>query len=87
MGGSPFDEAKMNESKAYHEKHIQLQPDDPEPYYWVGVIDWSLSYRANKDMREDLQRTAKKQVKETDPMPPALAKQFAEKYGQKWMMA
>jgi len=81
MGGSPFDEAKLNESKSYHEKHIKLKPDDPEPYYWVGVIDWSLAYRANKDMREAYNRTAKKQVKETDPMPAALGKQFAEKYG------
>ena len=68
----------MNESKSYHEKHIQLQPGDPEPYYWVGVIDWSLAYRGNKDMREAYNRTSKKQIKETDAMPPALAKQFAE---------
>ena len=81
MAGSPFDEAKMNESKSYHEKHIQLQAGDPEPYYWVGVIDWSLAYRGNKDMREAYNRTSKKPIKETDAMPPALAKQFAEKYG------
>ena len=35
----------MEESKTYHEKHIALKPDDPEPYYWVGVIDWSLAYQ------------------------------------------
>jgi tetratricopeptide (TPR) repeat protein len=81
MGGSPYDEAKMNESKSYHEKHIQIKPDDPDPYYWVGVIDWSIAYRGNKDMRDAYNKTSKKPLKETDPMPPALGKQFSEKYG------
>ena len=62
MGGTPFDAQKLADSKAYHEKHIALKPDDPEPYYWVGVIDWSLAYRANKDMRDTLQQ----HIEETD---------------------
>lgn len=81
IGTSPYDEAKLNESKSYQEKHIQLKADDPDPYYWIGVIDWSIAYRGNKDMRDAYNRTSKKQIKETDPMPPALAKQFSEKYG------
>jgi tetratricopeptide (TPR) repeat protein len=81
MGGTPFDASKLDESKSYHVKHIQIKPDDPEPYYWVGVIDWSLAYRANKDMREAYNRTAKKPVKESDAMPPAAAAQFGAKYG------
>ena len=80
MGGTPFDAQKLADSKSYHEKHIQIKPEDPEPYYWVGVIDWSLCYRANKDMRDAFNRTSKKPAKESDPMPPALASQFAEKY-------
>src|SRR6266436_7499282 len=45
MGGTPFDPKKFEESKTYHQKHIQLKPDDPEPYYWIGVIDWTLAFR------------------------------------------
>lgn len=81
MGGTPFDAKKLEESKTYHEKHIALKPDDPEPYYWIGVIDWSLAYRGNKDARLEYNKTAKKQIKETDPMPPALATQFQQKFG------
>jgi hypothetical protein len=80
-GGPPFDPKKMEESKTYHQKHIQIRPNDPEPYYWVGVIDWSLAFRGNKDMREEYNRTAKKTIRDTDPMPPALAAQFQQKYG------
>src|SRR5450755_1461692 len=81
MGGTPYDASKLEDSKTYHEKHIAIKPEDPEPYYWVGVIDWSLAYRANKDMREAYNKTSKKPLKETDPMPPALATQFATKEG------
>lgn len=80
-GGPPFDPKKMEESKAFHLKHVQLKPDDPEPYYWVGVIDWSLAFRGNRDMREEYNKTAKKSIKDTDPMPPAVATEFQQKYG------
>ncbi len=80
MGGSPFDPKLFDQSKQYHLQHIKLKPDDPEPYYWIGVIDWSLAYRGNKDMREEYNKTAKKTIRDTDPMPPALSAQFAQKY-------
>ena len=81
MASTPFNAKKMEESKSYHEKHIQIKPTDPEPYYWIGVIDWSIAFRGNKDMREEYNKTAKKTIKDTDPMPPALAAQFQQKYG------
>jgi tetratricopeptide (TPR) repeat protein len=81
MAGTPFSIEKMEESKSYHQKHIELQPEDPEPYYWVGVIDWSLAFRGNREMREEYNKTANKFVKNVEPMPPALAAQFQQKYG------
>jgi tetratricopeptide (TPR) repeat protein len=81
-GGPPFDPKMMEESKTYHQKHIQLKPNDPESHYWVGVIDWSLAFRGNKDMRSEYNNNSRnKPIKDTDPMPPAPAKQFADKYG------
>jgi tetratricopeptide (TPR) repeat protein len=83
MGTTPFDESKLKQSLSYHQKHIQLSPNDPEPYYWVGVIDWALAYRANRDMRDDYNRTAnpKKQIKENDPLPDKLRTEFTDKDG------
>jgi len=81
-GGPPFDPKKMEESKTYHQRHIQIKPEDPESYYWIGVIDWSLAYRGNKDMRSDYNNNSRnKTIKDTDPMPPVLSKKFADKYG------
>jgi tetratricopeptide (TPR) repeat protein len=82
MGGQPFDPKKFEESKTYHQKHIQLKPEDPEPYYWIGVIDWTLAFRANGEMRMDYNKNnIKKQVRDDDPLPPAVRSQYASKYG------
>src|SRR6266849_2354054 len=82
MGGQPFDPKKFEESKTYHQRHIQLKPEDPEPYYWIGVIDWTLAYRANGVMRMDYNKNnVKKQVRDDDPLPPALRAEYASKYG------
>lgn len=84
IGSTPYDAKKLEESKTYHQKHIEISPNDPEPYYWVGVIDWALAFRGNKDLREENNKNPKnikKQLKENDPLPPALAKDFAEKFG------
>jgi tetratricopeptide (TPR) repeat protein len=80
-GTEPFDAKLMDESKSYHEQHIKLKPDDPDPYYWVGVIDWSVAYRGNKQARSDYNTKARKPVKDADAMPPALRDDFSSKYG------
>src|SRR3984893_410072 len=82
MGGQPFDPKKFEEPKTYHQKHIQLKPDDPEPYYWIGVIDWTLAFRANGVMRMDYNKSnIKKQVRDDDPLPAAVRTEYASKYG------
>jgi tetratricopeptide (TPR) repeat protein len=82
MAGTPFDPAKFEESKTYHQKHITLQPNDPEPYYWIGVIDWTLAFRNNLTMRADYNKDhINKQVKDTDPLPEALRADYLAKEG------
>ena len=82
MAGTPYDPKKFEESKSYHKKHIELKPNDPEPYYWIGVIDWTLAFRANGELRAEYNRNnIRKQLKDTDPLPPALRAEYAAKYG------
>jgi tetratricopeptide (TPR) repeat protein len=81
MAGQPFDEKKFEESKSYHEKHIALRPNDPQPYYSIGVIDWALAYRGNTEMRADYNKAhINKQIKDTDPLVPDLRKEYTDKY-------
>jgi tetratricopeptide (TPR) repeat protein len=82
MAGQPYDPKKFEESKTYHEKHIDLRPNDPEPYYWIGVIDWTLAFRANGEMRAAYNHEhINKQVKDTDPLPATLRADYTTKYG------
>ncbi len=82
MAGQPFDAKKFEESKMYHQKHIALKPDDPQPYYSIGVIDWAIAYRGNTELRGEYNRAnVKKQVKDMDPLPPDVRKNYVEKYG------
>jgi tetratricopeptide (TPR) repeat protein len=79
-GGPSIDLAKFAEAKSYQQRHISIQDDDPEPYYWIGVIDWALAYHANKDLRDAVNlKSPNGQIGDNDPMPPAMAAEFAAK--------
>jgi tetratricopeptide (TPR) repeat protein len=81
MAGQPFDAKKFEESKAFHEKHIALRPQDPQPYYSIGVIDWALAYRGNTELRADYNKAhVTKQIKDTDALPPDVRKEYTNKY-------
>lgn len=71
MAGTPYNRDMFGESKTFHMKHIALKPEDPEPYYWVGVIDWTLTYRSNLEMRGKwrLAHLTAKPLKDEDPLP------------------
>jgi tetratricopeptide (TPR) repeat protein len=82
MAGTPYEPKLFEESKTYHRKHIQLKPEDPDPYYWIGVIDWTLAFRANGEMRKDYnEKNIRKQVKDTDALPPSARAEYVAKYG------
>ncbi len=82
MAGTPYDPKKFEESKSYHQKHIDLKPNDPEPYYWIGVIDWTLAFRANGELRAAYNKDhITKQVRDTDPLPASLRADYTAKFG------
>jgi tetratricopeptide (TPR) repeat protein len=82
MSTRPFDQQGMLNAKAFHEKHIQISPNDPQPYYWIGVIDWQLAYNQNEDLRDEYNHSGKKPLKDTDPLPKELVAGFTQKEGQ-----
>ena len=82
MAGTPYDIAKFEESKNYHKKHIELKPTDPEPYYWIGVIDWVIAQRVNLELRQAYNKEhPNKQVRDTDPLPAAVRSEYVAKSG------
>ena len=82
MAGSPFDPDLFQESKSYHQKHTYLRPDDPEPYYWVGVIDWTLAFRANSLLRTKFNLSVRgRQLNDDEPLAPDLREEYVREYG------
>ncbi|HXN23662.1 MAG TPA: hypothetical protein VOA41_13060 [Candidatus Dormibacteraeota bacterium] len=82
MAAAPPNPKLFEESKTYHQRHIQIRPEDPEPYYWIGVIDWTLAYRANAELRfEHNKANIRKQIKDEEPLPPSVRAEYATKYG------
>lgn len=82
MAATPYDPKKFDESKTYHQKHIELKPNDPEPYYWIGAIDWTVSQRINLELRAAYNKgNIRKQVQDTDPMPPSVRAEYVAKSG------
>jgi tetratricopeptide (TPR) repeat protein len=82
MAGTPFDPKKFEESKVYHQKHIEIKPDDPEPHYWIGVIDWTLAFRSNAELRAAYNKDhINKQIKDDDALPAAVRSDYVSKTG------
>jgi len=64
-------------------KHIYLRPDDPEPYYWVGVIDWTPAFRATQPASDKVQICrAGRQLSDDAPLPPTCGKNMRGRMGQ-----
>lgn len=82
MAQTPFDETGMLKARSFQEKHIQLSPNDAQPYYWVGVIDFWISHHANQELRSEYNQSGKKPIKDTDPLPKDLAAKFVANYGK-----
>ena len=49
-----FNMKKFEQAKEYHAKAKELDPNDPEEYYSVGVIDWTQSYAPRQEERAKL---------------------------------
>jgi tetratricopeptide (TPR) repeat protein len=45
---------KFEDAKKYYRKAVEADPNDPEPYYSVAVIDWTETYQPRMEERAKL---------------------------------
>ena len=45
---------QFEEAKKFYQRAIEIQPNDPEPYYSLGVIDWTQTYALRMKIRAKL---------------------------------
>jgi tetratricopeptide (TPR) repeat protein len=69
---------KFDKAKEYQQRRLQLEPNNPEPYYWIGVLDWAICYPRAQLVRIDLKINTPKDPAHPDVLPPIPKKQAAE---------
>jgi tetratricopeptide (TPR) repeat protein len=47
-------EKKFDDAKEYYHKALEIDPNDPESYYTLGVIAWTQSYKPRMEERAKL---------------------------------
>jgi tetratricopeptide (TPR) repeat protein len=45
---------QFDKAKEFYRKATELDPNDPEPYYSVAVIDWTQTYQPRRELRAKL---------------------------------
>jgi tetratricopeptide (TPR) repeat protein len=68
----------FDKAKEYQRKRMQLTPNDPEPHYWVGVIDWGICYKNDMQVRKDLNLAMPDKNGDLPPLPDRDRKQLAD---------
>jgi len=59
-----FQMKRMDEAKEFYKKQIALDSSNPEPYYSVGVIDWTLTYQPRMVLRTRLNLKTEDPIKD-----------------------
>lgn len=69
----------FEKAKEYQRRRLQADPNDPEPYYWVGVIDWALSQRENTAVRQEVKMNVPNAQGDLPPLPAKARDELAQK--------
>ena len=69
---------KFDKALEYQRRWVQVEPNNPVPYYWIGVLDWATCYPRTQQTRKDLKIAFPKDPKNPDSLPPFPEKTRAE---------
>jgi len=75
---------KFDLAKDYQNRRLKLEPNNPEPYYWIGVLDWGVAFPRAQTLRKDHNLDTPKDAAHPDALPPIpdkFRKDLAEKNG------
>ena len=75
LGQIYFNEKKFDLAKEYQLRRLKLEPQNPEPYYWIGLLDWAVCFPRAQTLRKDHNIDLPK-----DPAHPDVLPVIPEKY-------
>ena len=61
---------QFDKAKDYQRRWLQVEPNNPVPYYWIGVLDWAVCFPHTQQMRKDLKIEFPKDPKNPSSLPP-----------------
>jgi tetratricopeptide (TPR) repeat protein len=68
----------FDKAKDYQRQRIEVEPNNPEPYYWIGVINWAQCFQRDGKVRKDLNLTIPNSRGELPPLPEKYRAQLEE---------
>lgn len=68
-----FNLEEFDRAKEYRRKLIEVDPSNPEHYYAIGVIDWTLTYKPRMSLKRELG------LRDDEPLPRRRIPELAEK--------
>jgi len=71
----------FDKAKEYQRRRLQADPNNPEPYYWIGVIDWALAQRENTAIRLETKLNVPNAQGVFPPLPAKARDQLEQKNG------
>jgi tetratricopeptide (TPR) repeat protein len=52
IGTIYYDMKDFDKAKDYQRHRLEVEPNNPEPYYWIGVMDYGLAGKNDTDARK-----------------------------------
>jgi tetratricopeptide (TPR) repeat protein len=65
-----YQQKNFEKAKEYQLQRIKIEPNNPEPYYWIGVLDWAIAFPRTQQLRKDLHIEFPKNPADPDSLPP-----------------
>lgn len=69
---------QFDKAKDYQQHWMQVEPTNPDPYYWIGVLDWAICFPRTQQVRKDLKIEFPKDPKDPGSLPPIPEKARAQ---------
>lgn len=68
-------------AKKYQRQLIQVQPDNPDPYHWIGMIDWAICYPNDMNLRKEVNLATPGKDGDLPPLKPKDSERLASQNG------
>ena len=78
IGQIYYNMKNFDKAKDFQRQRIQVEPNNPEPYYWIGVIDYGICFQVDGKVRHDLNLMVPDKTGNLPPLPEKYRKQVAE---------